>query len=59
MDLIDKIDRLLETTTTVDVEKNWAKGHVPLLGMRYRKKKKKSKLTGMDIVVYEEEEDEI
>ena len=59
MDILGKLDRVLESTTTSDVEKNTAKGHVPLLGMRYKKKKKKSKLTGVDIVVHEEEEDEI
>jgi len=57
MDILGKINFILETTTTSDIEKNTAKGHVPLLGMRYRKKKKKSKLTGMDIVVHEEEEE--
>lgn len=56
MDVINKIDRLLETTVTADVEKNYAKGEVPLLGMRYRKKKKKSKLTGVDITTHEERE---
>ena len=56
MDILGKLDRVLESTTTSDVEKNTAKGHVPLLGMRYRKKKKKSKLTGMDIVVHEKDE---
>ena len=55
MDIIKKIDRIIETTTTGDVEKNLAKGHVTLLGMKYKKKKKKSKLTGVDIVVHEEE----
>ena len=54
MDIITKIDRLIETTISGDVEKNLTKGHVTLLGMKYKKKKKKSKLTGVDIVIHEE-----
>lgn len=42
-----------ESTITTDVAQNMAQGHVNLIGMRYKKKKKKSKLTGSPIVVYE------
>lgn len=49
-DITDKIRVLLrESTCASDVEINDAKGHVPLIGRRYRKRKKKSKLTGVDI----------
>jgi hypothetical protein len=61
MDIIKKIDIIIETTLTVDIEKNLAKGHVPVIGMRYKKKKRKNKLTGRDIIIseYEEENNEI
>ena len=53
MDIVKKINRLLETTVTANIEKNDAKGHVPVIGMTYRKKKKKSKLTGGTITTHE------
>jgi len=49
----NKIDRLLETgTITTDIEKNLAKGRVQVMGMKYKKKSRKNKLTG-STVVYE------
>ena len=57
MEILKKIDWLLETTLTTDIEQNKAKGHVPVIGMVYRKKKKKSKLTGADYVVHEQDDE--
>jgi uncharacterized protein YxeA len=57
MDILKKIDGLLETTLTTDIEKNKAKGHVDVIGMVYRKKKKKSELTGADYTVHEKEDE--
>lgn len=53
MDIIKRIETLIESTTTGDIETNDAKGHVPLMGMRYKKKKKRSKLTGKAYTVHE------
>jgi hypothetical protein len=58
MDILQKIDGLLETTLTTDVEQNKAKGHVDVIGMVYRRKKKTSKLTGADYTVHEKEDEE-
>ena len=60
MDIIDKINIITETILTGDIEKNLAMGHVPLIGMRYKKKKRKNKLTGRNIIVseYDEESNE-
>jgi Zn finger protein HypA/HybF involved in hydrogenase expression len=44
-----------ESTVTADVAVNRAQGHVDIVNARYKKKKKKSKLTGADIIIYEEE----
>jgi hypothetical protein len=44
-----------ESTTTVDIEKNLTKGNVNVFGMKYRKKKRKNRLTG-ETTVYEVEE---
>jgi thermostable 8-oxoguanine DNA glycosylase len=53
----DKICKSLnESTVTADVAVNRAKGHVDIVNARYKKKKKRSKLTGAPIVVYEDEE---
>lgn len=53
-DVTDKIRILIrESTCSADIETNDAKGKVPLIGMRYRKRKKKSKLTGIDITTNE------
>jgi Zn finger protein HypA/HybF involved in hydrogenase expression len=46
-----------ESTVTADVATNKAQGHIDVIGMRYKKKKKRSKLTGAPIVVYEDEEE--
>lgn len=54
-DILEKLDFLLERgTITTDVAKNKAKYHVPLIGMRYKKKKRYNKLTGAYITVHEE-----
>jgi DNA-directed RNA polymerase subunit RPC12/RpoP len=45
-----------ESTVTADVATNKAQGSVDVIGMRYKKKKRKSKLTGAPIVVYEDNE---
>jgi hypothetical protein len=58
MDILKKIDGLLETTQVSDIEQNKAKGHVDVIGMVYRKVKKKSKLTGADYTVHEEDDEE-
>jgi predicted nucleic acid-binding Zn ribbon protein len=42
-----------ESTVTADVAVNRAQGHVDIVNARYKKKKKKSKLTGADVVIYE------
>lgn len=56
MDIVNKINLVIETTLTGDIEKNLAKGHIPVIGMRYKKKKKKNKLTGQEITIHEYEE---
>ena len=61
MDLLDKIDKLLigdETgaTTTSNVAINTAAGYVPVIGMKYKKKKRKNKL-GTETIVHEAEYD--
>lgn len=56
-DILEKLEFLLERgTISTDVEKNLAKGHVPLIGMKYKKRRKFNKLTGTYIIVHEEEE---
>ena len=56
-DIIDRIDLMInETITTSDIENNYAAGHVPIIGMVYRRKKRKNKLTGQTIV-HEKRED--
>lgn len=52
MDILKKLGLFLGETgiMTGDVEQNLAKGHVPVLGMTYRKKKRKNRLTGHTIV---------
>ena len=60
MDLLGKIDKLLigddaGATTTSNVAINTAKGNIDVVGMEYKKKKKKNKL-GTETVVHEEEE---
>jgi len=53
-DVIKKLSRLLgDAVLTTDVAKNWAEGSVNLVGMRYKKKKRKNKLTGKPIIVHE------
>lgn len=59
MDLISKIEKLLigdETgaTLTGNVATNTAKGHIDVIGMSYRRKKKKNRL-GTETIVHEEE----
>jgi hypothetical protein len=61
MDLLSKIDKLLigdesGATTTGNVAINTAKGDIDVIGMAYRKKKKKNRL-GTETIVHEEEED--
>jgi len=60
MDLLGKIDKLLigdesGATTTGNVAVNTAKGHIDVVGMAYRKKKKKNRL-GTETIVHEEED---
>jgi len=53
-DIEEKIQILInEATITTDVEQNLTPGNVDVLGMKYKKKKRKNKLTGKT-VVYEE-----
>ncbi len=61
MDLLNKIDKLLigdETgaTTTGNVATNTGKGHIDVVGMEYKKKKRKNRL-GIDTIVHEEDEE--
>ena len=60
MDLLGKIDKLLigddaGATTTSNVAINTAKGHIDVIGMEYKKKKKKNRL-GTETIVHEEQE---
>lgn len=56
-DILEKLEFILERgTISTDVEKNLAKGHVPVIGMKYKKKRKFNKLTGTYITIHEEEE---
>lgn len=52
MDILEKIDKILGEVgiMTGDVEQNLAKGQVPVIGMTYRKKKRKNRLTGQTVV---------
>ena len=53
-DLLKRLDRLIgDATLTPDVEVNQAQGHITVIGMRYKKKKRKNKLMGRPIVVHE------
>lgn len=59
MDVLRRINTILigdesGATTTGNVATNTAKGEVPVIGMRYRKKKRKNKM-GTETVVHEEE----
>ncbi len=59
MELVDKIDKLLigdesGATTTGDVAIQTGKGRIDVIGMTYKKKKKKNRL-GTETVVYEKE----
>ena len=53
-----RLAKYLESTTTNNIEKNLAKGHVDIIGMAKRKKKK-NKLTGIDIIIHELNEGDI
>lgn len=56
-DIVNRMCIILgESITTTDVEKNYAAGHVPVIGMIYRRKKRKNRLTGQT-VVHEKRED--
>jgi len=44
-----------ESTCTGDIAQNKARGHIKVIGMKYRKRKRKSKLTGRPIVIHENE----
>ena len=47
-------DWLKETTTTVNIEKNLAKGHIDVIGgIKYKKKKRKTKLDKKSYAVHE------
>ena len=57
-DILEKLEFILERgTISTDVEKNLAKGHVPVIGMRYKKRRKFNKLTGTYITIHEEEKE--
>lgn len=58
--LLDRIDKLLigddaGATTTGNVAINTAKDHIDVIGMEYRKKKRKNRL-GTETIVHEEED---
>lgn len=42
-----------ESTVTTSIATNKAQGHIDVIGMRYKKKKRRSKLTGAPIVIHE------
>jgi hypothetical protein len=59
--LLDRLDKLLigdesGATMTGNVAKNTAKGHIDVIGMTYRKRKRKNKL-GTETIVHEEGEE--
>ena len=51
-DIVRRINKFIdeEGIVTGDVEQNFAKGHVPVIGMKYKKKKRKNRLTGSTVV---------
>jgi len=52
MDIIKRINIMIGETgiMTGDIATNIAKGHVPVIGMKYKKKKRKNRLTGTTVV---------
>ena len=55
--LLDRLDKLLigdesGATMTGNVAKNTAKGHIDVVGMSYRKRKRKNKM-GTETIVHE------
>jgi hypothetical protein len=59
--LLDRMNKLLigdesGATMTSNVAKNTGKGHIDVIGMKYRKRKRKNKL-GTETIVHEEDEE--